>query len=88
MYQAAYNHTKDMYERLFGHDSPIEKFWDRATRELGKGYKSEVLYLSRGSFNPMQARRVDEIISGAQEATLSDTYKYAGTSLMGNEGFK
>jgi uncharacterized repeat protein (TIGR02543 family) len=87
VYQAAHNHTKDMYERdFFSHDSPTEGFWERATRELGKGYKSEVLFLSQGSFNPIHAL-VGWMKSspGHREVTLSDMYKYAGTSLMGTK---
>ena len=87
VYQAAYNHTKDMFERdFFAHDSPTEGFWERATRELGRGYKSEVIFLSQGSFNPIHAL-VGWMKSspGHREATLSNTYKYAGTSLMGTK---
>lgn len=87
VYQAAHNHTKDMFERdFFAHDSPTEGFWERATRELGRGYKSEVIYHSQGFFNPIRAL-VGWMKSspGHREATLSDTYKYAGTSLMGTK---
>jgi uncharacterized repeat protein (TIGR02543 family) len=87
VYQAAYNHTKDMFERnFFGHDSPTEKFWDRATRELGRGYKIEVLYQAKNNFNPIRAL-VGWMKSspGHREATLSDVYKYGGTSLMGTK---
>ena len=90
VYQAAYNHTKDMFERNFtGHDSPTEKFWERATRELGRGYKSEVIYAAENKFNPIHAL-VGWMRSspGHREETLSNMYKYAGTSLMGTKGFK
>jgi uncharacterized repeat protein (TIGR02543 family) len=87
LYQAAYNHTKDMFDRdFFGHDSPTEKFWDRVTRELGRGYKSEVLYQAKNVFNPIHALAGWMKSSpGHREATLSDTYKYGGTSLMGTK---
>jgi len=87
LYQAAYNHTKDMFDRdFFGHDSPTEKFWDRVTRELGRGYKSEVLYQAKNVFNPIRALAGWMKSSpGHREVTLSDTYQYGGTSLMGTK---
>jgi uncharacterized repeat protein (TIGR02543 family) len=87
VYQAAYNHTKDMFDRdFFAHDSPTEKFWDRATRELGRGYKSEVLYNGKNVMSPIRAL-VGWMRSspGHREETLSSTYKYAGTSFMGTK---